>query len=318
MVPEQAGTYGLFERRLNVSNAGASPGGILVQLAVSAGGLTAVNDSATTAEETPVPIAVLGNDCPTPPCTGLLVNSITQPAHGSSTINADNTVTYTPAVNFFGGDFFTYRATDGTNVSNWATVAVTVTNVNDPPVAAADSATTNAGVPVTIAVLANDTDVDGDGLTVTNLTGAGATLNDNMVTFTAAAAGTYEFTYTAFDGAATSAPATVTVTVNAVANQAPVAVADFATTKQRTPVTINLVANDTDPDGNLDPSSIGIVTQPTRGGTITYITVGGVRNGSVVYTPNGNFRGTDVFTYNVKDLAGLTSNTAEVRVNVVK
>jgi VCBS repeat-containing protein len=318
LVPGAAGTYPVFDRRLNLSNNGNAPGGMLVQLSVDAGALTAVDDSATTDEETAATIAVLTND---PGATG--VESITQPANGEVTTNGTD-VTYTPNPDFFGTDAFTYRATDGNDLSNWATVTVTVTNINDPPVANDDSEVAEGGelyVPAP-GVLNNDNDADGDPLTAVLDTDAGAgtlTLNpDGSFTYTPDTDTTDDFfTYFANDSTVNSAErATVTITVTAPPpNQPPVANHDFATTTRNTAVTINLTANDTDPDGNLDPASVVVGTVSSRGGTITNL-----GNGSVVYTPRRNFRGTDTFTYSVFDSGTppLESNDATVTVNVVR
>jgi hypothetical protein len=97
-------------------------------------------------------------------------------------------------------------------------------------------------------------------------------------------------------------------------NDPPVAVDDYATTTRNTRVFVYLTENDYDPDqdGAIDPDSIVIVTQPTMGGTVEVVSNG------VDFTPKKNFTGTDVFSYTVKDNDGATSNTATVRVNVVK
>src|SRR5262249_35779226 len=99
----------------------------------------AVNDSATTDEDTAVVIAVLANDsagagAPLP------VTAVSAPSHGAAAINADGTVTYTPAANFHGSDAFSYTISDGHGGSATADVAVTVASVNDAPVAQDDSA----------------------------------------------------------------------------------------------------------------------------------------------------------------------------------
>ena len=97
------------------------------------------------------------------------------PAHGTLTLNANGSFTYTPAANYNGRDSFTYRANDGTLNSNVATVSLTVTAVNDAPVAAANSYSTpeEMALNVTAAsgVLGNDTDVDGDSLTAVLVSG---------------------------------------------------------------------------------------------------------------------------------------------------
>ena len=138
-------------------------------------------------------------------------------------LNANGTVTFTPAANFNGAASFTYTVSDGTATSNAATVTVNVTAVNDAPVANADTlaATEDTAVTYTAAqLIGNDTDVDGDTLTiasVTSGTGGTAVLNANgTVTFTPAANfnGAASFTYTVSDGTATSNAATVTVNVS--------------------------------------------------------------------------------------------------------
>src|SRR5204863_216537 len=102
----------------------------------------AVNDSYGTTEDTPLTIAapgVLGNDTDVDgnPLTAAVV---AQPAHGTLTVNANGSFTYTPALNFNGIDGFTYKANDGTADSNVATVTITVAPVNDAPNAVNDAA----------------------------------------------------------------------------------------------------------------------------------------------------------------------------------
>ena len=97
--------------------------------------------------------------------------SVTTPAHGTAAINAGGTVTYSPAANYSGGDSFSYTISDGQGGSATATVSVTVTNVNNAPVAVNDSATTVEDQAVTIAVLANDTDADGGTLNAVLVSG---------------------------------------------------------------------------------------------------------------------------------------------------
>src|SRR5205814_9656720 len=123
------------------------------------------NDAATTSENSPVNINVLAND--TDPDTGdtLSVSSVTQGANGTVVIIPAGPdagkVSYTPSLNFSGTDTFTYKAKDSTNAeSNVATVTITVTNVNNAPVANNDVATTNEDVAVAINVLGNDTEAN--------------------------------------------------------------------------------------------------------------------------------------------------------------
>jgi VCBS repeat-containing protein len=154
------------------------------------------------------------------------------PSNGSLTLNANGSFSYTPNANFNGTDSFTYRASDGSFLSNIATVTITVNAVNDAPVAVADAyAVAEDGtlnVPAA-GVLANDSDIDGPALSAVLVGGpsnaATFALNANgsfSYTPTANFNGTDSFTYRASDGSLQSAVVTVTITVNPV-NDAPVA-----------------------------------------------------------------------------------------------
>ena len=163
------------------------------------------------------------------------------PAHGSLTLNADGSFTYTPAANYNGPDSFTYKANDGQADSNVATVSINVGAVNDAPVAQNDTAAATEDTPVAGNVLTNDTDVDGDALSAVLVSGpahGSLTLNaDGSFTYTPAANynGPDSFTYKANDGQADSNVATVSITVGAV-NDAPVANADSIAATEDTPV----------------------------------------------------------------------------------
>jgi VCBS repeat-containing protein len=101
----------------------------------------AVDDTATTPEDTAVVLNLVANDTDVDSST-LSVVSLTAPLHGSAVLNADGTVSYTPDANYFGTDSFTYRVSDGRSTSaNVATVSIT-SPVNDAPVAVDDTATT--------------------------------------------------------------------------------------------------------------------------------------------------------------------------------
>src|SRR5204862_1214162 len=142
-----------------------------------------------------------------------------------------------PAANYDGADTFSYTVSDSHGGTATAHVSVTVTAVNDAPVAADDSATTAEDTSVTIAVLGNDSDLDGDSLSVTAASGAAhgttAVNADGMITYTPAANydGADSFSYTIGDGHGGTAPAIVSVTITAV-NDAPVAADDSATTAE--------------------------------------------------------------------------------------
>lgn len=189
---------------------------------------------------------------------------------------------------------------------------------NVSPVAVDDSATTVRPNPVVIDVLANDTDFEGDlPLTVASLTqpavGEGTVSTDGTtVTYTPNAnfTGITTFTYRALDSrGGLSNIATVTVTIN---NLSPIATADTASTTFPTPVTISVLANDADPDGDI-PLTVVNLTQPSAGaGSVT-------TNGTTVtYTPGSTFSGTATFTYRAQDSRGGLSNVATVTVSVAR
>jgi alkaline phosphatase len=190
---------------------------------------------------------------------------------------------------------------------------------NQPPTALDDSAATNQNTAVVIDVIDNDTDPDGtiDAATV-EITrepehGAAQANEDGTVTYRPAEGfvGTDTFRYTVKDNrGAVSNEATVTVTVVAV-NQPPTAVDDSATTNENTAVVINVVANDTDPDGTIDPATVEIAREPEHGAAEAN------GDGTVTYTPVEGFVGIDTFRYTVEDNEGAFSNEATVTVTVV-
>src|SRR5437899_777212 len=130
----------------------------------------AVADSYSTAEDTTLTVSglgVLANDSDVDGDT-LSAVLVSNPTHGTLTLNSDGSLVYMPALNFNGTDSFTYKASDGQAQSGTTTVTITVTPVNDAPVAANDdSYTTPEDTQLTVSapgVLANDSDVDGDTL----------------------------------------------------------------------------------------------------------------------------------------------------------
>lgn len=197
----------------------------------------AVRDTATTQEDTPVVIDVLANDTDADTATDaevLTIQLVSDVTGGSAVMSPDNkTVTYTPAANNNGTFGFNYTVRDVAGATSSAAVTVTVTPVNDAPVAQNDTATTPEDTPATLDLLANDTDVDlaqeGDTLTITQVTGAlhGTTQvapNGKTVLYTPAANwhGAETLTYTMQDAAGETDTAQVAMTVTPV-NDAPLA-----------------------------------------------------------------------------------------------
>ena len=226
--------------------------------------------------------------------------------YGSVTL-VGTTATYTPDLNFNGEDSFTFIANDGTIDSNLAVVTITVTSVNDAPVAVEDAYTVaEDGQKVVAApgVLGNDTDPDGDMLTAvlvgTPETAHGyiALAQDGSFMYTPDANfnGEDSFIYKAFDGTAYSEETTVTITVTSV-NDAPVAVEDAYTTDEDTVLTVlvmdGVLSNDTDVDGDM---LTAVLVSDVSNGTLAL-----ADDGSFVYTPNANYFGSDSFTYKASD-----------------
>ncbi|HEX9823521.1 MAG TPA: cadherin-like domain-containing protein [Actinomycetota bacterium] len=189
-------------------------------------------------------------------------------------------------------------------------LALVIEPIPSAPVAADDSATTPKDTAVDIDVLANDSDADDDPLSVTNLTqpanGSTSLNGDGTVNYAPDPGfqGFDSFTYTANDGTDDSNTATVTVEVT---NTPPDAVDDAASTFKNEAVTIDVLANDSDADG--DPISVTGVGSPANG------TATDNGDGTVTYEPDPGFSGFDSFTYTISD--GTDSDTATVTVEVV-
>jgi VCBS repeat-containing protein len=280
----------------------------------------AANDSYSTPKNTQISVpakGVLTNDTD-PDGDSLTAALASNAAHGTVALSANGSFTYTPAAGYTGADAFTYRANDGSLNSNTATVAITVTAVNGPPVAVADSYSTNEDTALTVTgkgVLSNDTDPDGDTLSavlVTSVAHGVLTLNANGSFIYAPApnySGPDSFTYQASDGTLSSNTVTVSITVVKV-NGAPVAAADSYTTVESTPLTVpakGVLANDTDRDS--DPLTAVLVTNPAHG------TLALNADGSFTYTPAAHYNGPDSFTYNAND-GKLNSAPATVTITV--
>ena len=180
-----------------------------------------------------------------------------------------------------------------------------------PPSAVADAASGAEDTSITIDVLANDSSSDGKSLAVTAVTqgaNGSVTINpDNTVSYIPHAdfAGSDSFTYTASSGPLSKATATVTVTVLPQPD-APVAQNDDAKTTTGVPVVMDVLANDSDPDG--DGLVVTDFTQPANG----IVTQNG--DGTLSYIPANGFIGSDAFTYTVTDQT-LTS-TATVSLDI--
>jgi hypothetical protein len=211
-------------------------------------------------------------------------------------------ILYNPDQIFSGADSFSYVVSDGNGGIATGTVSVTVTpasTANTPPIANPDTATTAEDSPVTIDVLANDTDNESTHLTMVSYSNGA----NGFVTPAASGLryypnskfnGTDSFTYIVSDGSGGTASGIVSVNVVAAGttNTAPVANADTAITLEDTPVTIDVLSNDTD---NETTSLVIVSFSLASNGSVAPVT------GGLQYAPNANFHGSDSFTYTVSD-----------------
>ncbi len=270
----------------------------------------AVDDSANTANGSAT-ISILANDSDPDgdPLSATVGPRL--PAKGSAVVNANGTLTYTADPAAIGSDTVDYTVSDGRGGSTTATVHITIPNT--APTAAADATSTTPGTPVVVSVLDNDTDPNSSQiLVVASVTqpagGAGTvTTNGTTVRFVPAASfrrGTTTFSYTVSDGAGGTDTATVTVTIP---DQAPVAAADTATTDYRAPVTVDVLANDTDDNG--DPLTVTLVTGDNHG---TATIVGTGASTKIRYVPDAGWSGVDTMTYTISD--GTTSVTGTLSI----
>ncbi len=262
----------------------------------------AADDAATTPEKDPVQVDVLANDKGLDK-NGIVVTIAANPTHGSVAVQPDNTITYTPNGLFNGDDTFTYRVTDRDGGYDEANVTITVTFVNDIPVAVDDARGTSINTPRVVDVLFNDHGLEDGGISVTiteapNPTQGNATANaDNTVTFTPASGylGVATFKYKVEDVNGDSDEATVTINVRPV-NHIPDAVDDNATTFINTAQKINVLANDAGLDDGF--GSLIIFANPAHG----IVVVNPDR--TITYTPDAGFSGTDNFSYLIEDVDG--------------
>jgi hypothetical protein len=247
---------------------------------------------------------------------------------GTLVNNGDGTFDYTPNPDFNGSDSFVYEICDTLGACDTAAVSITVTPAPDPPVANDDSASTPEDTAVTINVAANDTDVDGNlnpasaNTTCANgSTGCadpanGTLVNNGNGTFAYTPNPDYNgpdsFVYEICDtlGACDTAAVSITVTP---APDPLVANNDSASMPEDTGVTINVVANDSDPDGDLDPNSANTActgcADPVNG---TLVNNG---DGTFAYIPNLDYNGPDSFVYEICDTLG-ACDSATVSITV--
>ena len=304
--------------------------------------LTAVNDSNTTQEDTPVNGTIASNDSTT--SGGVLIyTKETDPTHGTVVVNPDGSYTYTPAKDYNGTDSFTYTVTDPTSGETATrTVVVEVTPVNDTP--------------VPVGTIGNQTDIDADSITPLDITSFFDDVDGDTLTYTATGlppglsldpvtgqitgsvdhsasqtnGGVYNVVITADDGKGGTTTQTFDWTIT---NPAPIANNDTATSTEDSTVNGNVLGGagvgagdvtDTDPDGDAlvvtTFTVAGDATVHTAGsGSVVIAGVGTLQlgtNGQYQFVPDADWNGTvPTITYEISDGEGGT-DTATLIITV--
>ena len=288
------------------------------------------DDFNNTLTDTPVSGNVLGND--TDPDTGdsltvTLVNGAAftvgipiTTGSGSIVFDTNGNYTYTPNPGATGTDTLTYTVSDSVGNTAQAPLTIEIRDTTTPgttaPVANNDSATTFRDQPVTGSLTSNDGDPTNQPITITPTPVSGPTYGtvvinpDGTYTYTPnpGYVGPDTFEYQIQDPDGNTDTATVTITVaadpNGPANDPPVANADAALGTKGVPVSGNLLANDSDPNGDTLTASTTPVTGPANG-TVVINT-----DGTFTYTPDAGFVGNDTFVYEISDPSGAVSTAA--------
>ena len=346
----------VFKYSVSDGQGGTATTTLTITIIGTSGEPVAAADVSTTPEDTPITIPVLANDVDRNG-DPLTINSvagqpisegspvtITDPADpakvlGTVALTPTGELVFTPAPGISGPVQFPYTIQDPLGNVAQSTVTVNVLPVNDPPTANPDTFSTPEGAPVAIPLTANDTDPDGDKLTPTSINGLPIGPGESVVikdpvtgkpqgTVTLSPTGELSFTpapgfsgpvtfpYTVGDPTGATSSSTVTINVTPV-NDPPVANDDLASTPIGTPVTVPLLANDSDPDGT-PPVLQTIAGQPVVPGTPIVLPQGTLLpnpDGTVTFTPNAGFTGPVTIPYTVTDPQGNT-DTATLIVNV--
>ena len=273
----------------------------------------AVDDEYTVDEDTTLTVPAAGvltndTDVESDALTGALIADVT---NGTLTLNSDGSFTYLPTLNYSGDDSFTYVVSDGSDDSGLGTVTITVTPVNDPPIADANGPyVSSVGTAVTFdgsgsfdldgAIVSYDWDF-GDGNTSTGVT------PDHTYT----GPGLFTVTLTVTDDGGLTDATTGVADIAPTPNTPPVAVDDDYSTSEDATLTVTVpgvLDNDTDVDG--DTLTAALVDDVTNG-TLTLNS-----DGSFTYLPDANYFGGDSFTYAANDGAA-DSYTATVTLTVL-
>ncbi len=262
--------------------------------------IDAVADMVATDVGIPISIDVLVNDIG----AEIMITGFTEPENGTVQF-VDGELVYTPNADFVGVDFFTYTITDIFGDTDEAVVTITVGEVTDnqPPIAIDDPWETNPMNPITIDVLENDVDPEGGNLDVTEIlnqppSGTVVLNEDETITYIPdpnAPPGDYTFEYVVCDDGVPPLcdTALVTISVIEVVIDSLMAIDDNLEAVSNTENILDVLSNDEIPDGvNV---TVAITDPPVNGTAVVN------EDGTITYTPNPGFEGSDLISYEICD-----------------
>ncbi|MBB5208809.1 Ig-like domain-containing protein [Chiayiivirga flava] len=293
----------------------------VVTITVGTSTVTAVDDSGATPQDTPITLGVLGNDTSTGPALDPgSVAIVAQSADGTAVVNPDGSITFTPNPGFAGTTTYSYVVCDlSTPTPQCDTALVTIVVGGSTVIANDDTGTTPQDTPVTVPVIGNDTgsgpplDPGSVTIVVPSPDGNLVVNPDGSITFTPNDGFSGETTYT-YEVCDTTIPVPVcdTAVVTIEVGEGAIAAADDSdTTPQDTPVTTDVLANDS-ASQPLDPASVTVTVPSPDGSTVVN------PDGSITFTPDADFFGVTMYTYRVCDTSTPTPvcDTAVVTITV--
>jgi|GEM_PF-4639371 len=298
-----------FSYAISDGNGGEATGTVNLTVLPVADAPETTDDTFSVEAGVPIEMDVLANDNNIDPDQGSLVIVSATAVNGSVSILGSTLLSYQANIDFEGTDTITYTAQVDNNASNPTTtgnVTVEVTLPNQPPVANADNASVDEDASVVISPLSNDTDPENDTISLVSATADSGSVevSGNTLVYSPSENfnGSVSISYTIEDSEQNSASGTISVNVAPV-NDNPVTTPDSGTTLEDTSLTINVVQNDTDIDGDR----VSLVSAIASQGDIQILNVNELR-----YTPRGDFNGADSISYSVTDNNGgeATGNVA--------
>ena len=235
--------------------------------------------------------------------TASLVSNV---SNGNLSLNTNGSFIYTPNINFFGIDNFTYKANDGTSDSNIGIVTITVNNTNDIPESSNISVTTNEDITKSIVLLGND--IDGDSLIykiISQPTNGSIVINGPILMYTPKKNynGIDSITYVANDGIINSDTSTISITIIPI-NDSPTSSNMSTITDEDKSIDITLIGSDVETTNII----YSLVTSPANGAII-------LTDNIIKYSPNLNYNGLDSLTYKVND-GSVNGDTSKVLITI--